>query len=96
LLAQDQFPGSLLGMIGLVESVAPVVKNSAANTEVSRELDDVAARIHSLNSLLSEFFPVSLPLALLHFAAPFPQSVHDWTVSLQKFTLNRGSKNKHF
>jgi len=55
-------------MIGLIESVAPVVKNSAADTEVSRELDDVAARIHSFNGLLSKFFAVSLLLLLLHFA----------------------------
>jgi hypothetical protein len=82
LLAQDQLAGSRSRRAGLVESVAQVVKNAATYAELPREPDDVAAHLHSFNSLSPKLVTVPLPLFSFHFAAPSPQSVHDQAVLL--------------
>ena len=92
LLAQDQLAGSRGRRVGLVQSIAPIVKNPATYAELSREPDNVVATMHSFNSLSSKLVAVPLPLRSFHFAAPFPQSVHDETASLQRFISNRDEK----
>jgi hypothetical protein len=62
LLAQDQFAGPYRWRVCPVHSVAPVVKCPAAYIELFCEPNDVAARIHSLDSLPPKLITVPLPI----------------------------------
>jgi hypothetical protein len=64
----------------------------ANNAELSRKLDSVVATLHSFNDLSSKLVAVPVPFLSFHFAAPFPQSVHDETASLQRFIPSRDNK----
>jgi hypothetical protein len=86
LLSQHHFANSVRRRIRLVDAIAPIVEDSTRYAELSCECNNIPARIHPLDSLLSKFFAVPLPLLLLHFATPFLQSVHHNFVSLQGFT----------
>jgi len=75
LLAQDQLAGShRRRRVGLVEAVAPVVKDSATDPELSCEPDDIAARVHPFNSLPPKLVAITLPFLSFHFAPPGPNS----------------------
>src|SRR5579862_2658718 len=65
----------------LIEPITPIVKNPSIDSEFLRELPDVVARLHSFDSMASKLVAIPLPFFVFHFAAPFPQSVYDETVS---------------
>src|ERR1700685_1326798 len=86
LLTKNEFARTDLSRIALVQSVAPVVQQSSMYAQFPRKPQDVATRLHFLDSLAPKFFTVPLSLFPFHFAAPFAQSVHYKTVSFQGFT----------
>jgi len=92
LFAQYQFARSSRRNVALVQSITPVVKNSATYAELSREPDDVVASTHSFDSLPPKLAAIPLSFPSFHFAAPFPQSVHEETASLQRFIPNRDKR----
>ena len=80
-MAQNQFARPVAGRVSLIEPITPIVKNPSTDSEFLRELPDVVARLHSFDRLPSKLVAIPLPFSVFHFAAPFPQSVHDETVS---------------
>jgi hypothetical protein len=61
-------------VVNLYHPIDPAsCKERCGKRQVSRELNDVAARVHSFTGLLSKFFAVSLPFLALNIATPFRQ-----------------------
>jgi hypothetical protein len=86
LLAEDEFAGMHLSRIAFVQSIAPVIEQSAVYAEFPRKPENVVARLHSLDRIVPKFLTEPFSLFPFHFAAPLQQSVHYETVSLQGVT----------
>ncbi|MGC1635688.1 MAG: hypothetical protein WA744_09570, partial [Candidatus Acidiferrales bacterium] len=72
--------------IAFVQSIAPVIEQSAVYAEFPRKPENVVARLHSFDRCVPKFLTVPFSLFPFHFAAPLQQSVHYETVSLQGVT----------
>ncbi|MGC1594841.1 MAG: hypothetical protein WA774_05745, partial [Candidatus Acidiferrales bacterium] len=86
-----QFARSCRWSVALIQLITPVVENSTTYPHLSCEPDDVVAHAHSLNRLSPKLVAVPLSFLWVHFAAPFPQSVHRSADELEwPFTSIRG------
>jgi hypothetical protein len=65
------FRQSIFGL----QLIPPLVEQSAAYSQVSRQPHNVLARVHSLDRSATEFLAVPFSPFSFHFAAPFLQSV---------------------